>query len=109
MADVIKILGQLACAATTEETVYTAPNLTQTTISAITICNRSAADVTFRLYVAAGGESTGNKQYLYYDHTLPANATKTVGMGVTLNQTDEIQFYASAASLSINVFGVETT
>ena len=109
MADDIKVLGQLACAATTEETVYTVPNLAQTTISLITVCNRSGSAVTFRLYVAVAGASTDNKQYLYYDYSIAANDTLRVGCGVTLNQSDEVQFYASAASLSVNIFGVETT
>ena len=40
MADVIKVLGQLSPSATTTETLYTAPDLAQTTISSLVICNR---------------------------------------------------------------------
>ena len=66
MADAIKVLGQLDAAAATEETLYTVPNLTQTTVSTLVICNRSVAAITFRVSVSVNGAATTNKDYLFY-------------------------------------------
>ena len=41
MSDNLKVLGQSAPAATTETVLYTVPDMTQTTISSIVICNRN--------------------------------------------------------------------
>jgi|TARA_R100001530_G_scaffold116301_1_gene83351 hypothetical protein len=38
-----------------------------------------------------------------------ATDTLTVVIGITLNQTDVLKVYASSASFSFNLFGVETT
>ena len=51
MSDAIKVLGQLDCAATTQETLYTVPDLTQTTVSSFLACNRTGSAITFRLRV----------------------------------------------------------
>lgn len=109
MADAIKVLGQLAPSATTTETLYTVPNLAQTTVSSLVICNRNAGNQTFRVSVHVAGAGADNKQFLYYDKEVPANDTITVVIGITLNQTDVVKVYASNSDLSFNIFGVETT
>lgn len=109
MADAIKILGQLAAAATTEETLYTVPNLTQTTVSTLVVANRSAGAVTFRVSVAVAGAVTDNSQYLFYDTSLAANSTLTATIGITLGQNDVVRTYAASADLTFNLFGVETS
>ena len=108
MADQLKILGQLEAAATTTETLYTVPNLTQTTTSSLTVCNRTTSAKTFRVTVHAAGAGADNKQYLYYDAPLGANSTLTAVLGLSLNQTDVIKTYASATGLTFQLFGVET-
>ncbi len=109
MADVIKVLGQLAPAATTTTTLYTAPNLNQTTVSSLVVCNRTAGGLTFRVSVHVAGATTADKQYLYYDKTVAANETFSAVLGLTLNQSDEVKVYASNTGLSFNMFGVETS
>lgn len=112
MADNIKILAQLAAAATTVEALYTTPNLSQTTVSTLVICNRTAGDLTFRVSAHEGDENPStpdNKQYLFYDAVINGNTTVTVTIGITLNQLDVLRTYASATGLSFNMFGVETT
>ena len=109
MTDVIKVLGQVAPDATTTTTLYTAPDLTQTTVSSLVICNRSGSAITYRVSVHVAGAAADNKQYLFYDKSLGANLTDTVVIGICLNQTDEIKVYASAADASFNLFGVETS
>jgi len=109
MADVLKVLGQLAAAATTTETLYTVPNLAQTTCSSLTVCNRTAGALTFRVSVHVAGAGADNKQYLFYDTPLDANSTLAMVVGITLAQTDVVKTYASASGLTFNLYGVETT
>ena len=108
MSDSLKVLGQLAPSATTLTTLYTVPSLAQTTISSITVCNRSGSGVTYRILVSVAGATSANKQYLFYDKALSANSTDTIVIGITLNESDLIKVYASSGDLSFNAFGCET-
>jgi|TARA_R110000803_G_scaffold49314_1_gene102496 hypothetical protein len=109
MADVIKVLGQSAPAATTTTTLYTAPNLVQTTVSSFVVCNQNAGAQTFRLSVHVAGAVADDKQFIFYDKSVAANDTLTVVIGLTLNQADVLKVYASTADMSFNLFGVETS
>ena len=107
--DVLKVLGQLDAAATTIETLYTVPDLAQTTTSSLIVCNRTGSPITFRISIHVAGAGADNKQFLYYDTSLGANATMTAVLGLTLAEKDVVKTYASATGLSINLFGVETS
>jgi hypothetical protein len=109
MSDIIKVLGQLDTAATTETTLYTVPNLAQTTVSSFVACNRTGSAITFRLRVNVAGASNDDKQFLYYDKSVAANSTFTAVIGICLGQKDVAKVYASAVDMSFNLFGVETT
>jgi hypothetical protein len=109
MADVLKILGQLDAAATTTEALYTAPNLSQVTISTLSVCNRTGAEITFRVSLHVIGAGADDKQFLFYDAPLAANSTLTATLGITLGQLDVVNTFASATGLSFNLFGVETS
>ncbi len=109
MPDVIKVLGQLDPSATTVTTLYTVPDLTQTTVSSLVICNRGGSGASFRISVHVGGAGADDKQYIFYDEAIAATTTRTVVIGMCLNQTDVVKVYASAANVSFNLFGVETT
>lgn len=108
MSDILKVLGQVDTAATTVTTLYTVPNLTQTTISSFVACNRTGSAITFRLSVHVAGASADDKQYLFYDKSVAANDTLTAVIGITLGQTDVMKVYASAVNMSFNLFGCET-
>lgn len=109
MADVIKVLGQSAPSATTTTTLYTVPNLNQTTVSSLVICNRTGGALTYRVSVHVADAAASNEQYLYYDKTIAANETFSAVLGLTLNQSDVVKVYASNTGLSFNMFGVETS
>ena len=109
MADAIKVLGQLDVSATTITTLYTVPDLTQTTVSSLVICNRSSSGITFRVSVHVAGAGADDKQFIFYDEALAATTTRTVVIGMCLNQADIVKVYSSAADVSFNMFGVETT
>ena len=109
MPDVIKVLGQLDPSATTVTTLYTVPDLTKTTVSSLVICNRGGSGASFRISVHVGGAGADDKQYIFYDEAIAATTTRTVVIGMCLNQTDVVKVYASATNVSFNLFGVETT
>jgi len=108
MADILKVLGQLAAAATTEEDLYAVPDQALTTTSTLAICNRTSSTITFRVSVAVSGATTADKDYIFYDAPIGGNTTVTAVLGMTLNQSDVVRTYASATGLSFNLFGVET-
>lgn len=107
MATTYKVLGQSAPAATTATTLYTVPSATQTVVSTISICNRSATTATFRIAVRPSGATLANEHYVAYDATIVSNDTKALTIGVTLNATDVVTVYASTANLSFSLFGSE--
>ena len=107
MATTYKVLGQSNPAATTLTTLYTVPASTSTVISTITVANQAATAATYRIAVRIAAAGISAAQYLAYDVSLPANATDTLTLGVTVGATDVISVYASSATMSFNAFGSE--
>jgi len=105
----LKILGQVAPSATTETDLYTVPGSTSTVVSTITVCNRSASPVLFRISASVAGGATATKDYIYYDATVAANDTFSATLGITLAATDKLRVYASANTLSFSAFGQENS
>ena len=102
-----KMLGQSAPSATTETTLYTVPSGKTARATALTVCNRSAATVTFRVSVSVGGGATANKDYFYYDVSLAANSTFARDVDWYMSSGDIVRVYASTADLSFNLSGEE--
>lgn len=107
MTDTIKVLGQSNPAATTLSDLYTVPANKVTTTSSLIVCNQAAVAGTFRVSVAVAGLADTAKQYLYYDTAIAANATFSAVLGLTLATTDVVRVYASSATMSFNLYGVE--
>ena len=107
MATVQKVLGQSAPGATTATDLYTVPALKYAVISTLIACNKAAIAGTIRISVAVVGAAVADKQYLYYDVSVPANDTLALTIGVTLATTDVIRVYASSANFSFSAFGTE--
>lgn len=107
MAEALKVLAQSNPVAATLTVAYTVPGSTSATISSIVVCNRSATATTFRISVAVAGAANDNKQYLYYDEEVKGNTTFAATLGITLAATDVVRVYATLATLSFSVFGVE--
>jgi hypothetical protein len=107
MATTYKVLGQSNPAATTLTTLYTVPASTATVVSTITVANQAATAATYRIAVRIAAAGISAAQYLAYDVSLPANATDTLTLGVTVAATDVISVYASTATMSFNAFGSE--
>jgi hypothetical protein len=108
MPTVYKVLGQVATAATTDTTLYTAPSSTSVVVSTINVCNRGGA-TTFRIAVRPAGATIANQHYLAFDTTLPANDALAVTIGVSLAATDVITVRATSANVTFAAFGAEIT
>jgi glucose-6-phosphate dehydrogenase assembly protein OpcA len=102
-----KVLGQSNPSATTASTLYTVPSATQAVVSTITVANQAASAATYRIAVRVAGASLAASQYIAYDVSLPANASDTLTLGITLGATDVITVYASSATMSFAAFGSE--
>jgi len=86
-------------------TIYVVPADTFT-VATVSMCNRGAADVTVRLAVAASGTPT-TADYLEYDATLvPGGVLERTG--IVLNAGKYIVAYASASTVSVVAYGIET-
>jgi hypothetical protein len=107
MAITYKVLAQSAPSATTDTDVYTVGAGKQTTISTITVCNRSATAATYRIAVRPDGDTLANEHYIAYDAPIGANDSVTWTIGMTCDATDVVTVYASTADLSVNIFGAE--
>jgi len=107
MPTTYKVLGQSNPSATTATTLYTVPSATQTVVSTITVCNQAATAATYRIAVRVGGAALAASQYVAYDVSLPANASDTLTLGITLGATDIVTVYASTATMSFSAFGSE--
>ena len=107
MATIYKVLGQSAPSATTNTDVYTVGSGKSAVVSTITVCNRSAVAVTYRIAIRVAGAAISNEDYLAYDATVPANDSISLTLGITLAATDVVTVYASTANTSFNIFGAE--
>ena len=109
MATAYKQLGQIKNAATTQELLYVVPASTETVVSSLIICNQSATATSFRIAVLPGGGTVATTDYIYYDLPISGNDTFIATVGLTLATTDEIEVYATLATLSMSVYGTEIT
>jgi len=108
MATTYKILGQVAPAADTANTVYTVPAATQAVISTINICNPDSTTRSFRIAVVKSGEALAQKHYIAYNTAIPTVDSISITIGITLGANDSISVYSvSTANLSFSVFGSE--
>lgn len=107
MADVFKVLAQSNPSATTLTDAYTVPALTSTVVSTIMVCNRSSTATSFRISIAIAGAANSNEQYIAFDAPINGNDSVEFTVGLTLATTDVVRVYATLATLSFSVFGVE--
>ena len=107
MAYTYKVLAQSAPSATTATDIYTVGSGKQAIISTITVANRSAVGVTYRIEIRPAGATLANQHYIAYDVALAANDTTALTLGITLTATDVVTVYASTANLSFGIFGSE--
>jgi glucose-6-phosphate dehydrogenase assembly protein OpcA len=101
------VLGQVIPSAATATTLYTVPASTQAVVSTITVCNQAATAATYRIAIRVAGAALATSQYIAYDVSLPANASDTLTLGITVGAADVITIYSSTATMSFSAFGSE--
>ncbi len=109
MAETRKVLGQSNPGAASLTALYTVPGATQAVVSTLAVCNRSAVATAFRVSVAVAGAADAPEQYVYYDVTIAGNDTFAATIGITLGPADVVRVYATLATLSFCLFGVEVS
>lgn len=109
MADSFRVLAQSNPGAATLTDAYTVPGATDAVISSIIIANRSATATSFRLSIAIAGAANSNEQYIAFDTAIAGNDVHEFTIGITLNAADVVRVFATLATLSFSVFGVEIT
>lgn len=107
MPTAYKVLGQSAPSAATLTTLYTVPASTQTIVSTVVVCNRSASARQFRIAVRPDGAAVANQHYLAFDVTVGASDSTTLTLGITMDAADVLSVYGSTADLSFTAFGSE--
>lgn len=106
MANVYKILGQVADASANDVELYLQAGV-ETIVSTITICNRSATAKTFRIATKSDNSAVANADYIAYDTTIEGNDTITLTLGITLQAAAEISVGASSADVTFQAFGTQ--
>lgn len=109
MADTAKKLAQSNPSAATLTDAYTVPAVTSSVISSLIVCNRSATATSFRISHSLAGAADNNAQYLYFDVPIGGNETKGFTIGGTMATTDVLRVYATLATLTFTIYGVEIT
>lgn len=97
-------LGASDLAATTNTTVYTVPASTLSVVN-ISVCNRNAAVVAFRLAIAESA-TPGVEDYIEYDTSLGANSSFE-RTGIVIDATKLVVAYSDTANVSVVVWGYE--
>jgi len=99
-------LGQAALT-TSIATLYTAPNLTLTSVQDITVCNTNSTAATFTIYLVQVTKSPGTGNALFYQAAISGNQTVQWTGNQTLSAGWTIQAQASTTGVTINIGGVQ--
>ena len=97
--------GQSNPSATTLTALYVVPNKYQAR-GRVFVCNRSAVATSYRISVQLAGATDDNKQYIAYDTAIGGNAN-AVTEELDLDEKDEVNVYATLATLSFSWLGTE--
>lgn len=98
------ILGQAAPAALTNTVVYTVPAATVATMN-VSLVNTTSSPIAVRLAIASSGTPTSS-EYLEYDAVLGGGAVLE-RTGIVANAAEAVVVYATAAGLSVSIYGYE--
>ena len=109
MANAYKILGQVADASANDVELYLVPASTEAVVSTIVVCNREAANNTFRIATKTDNSALANTDYVAYDSVINGNDTITLTLGITLQAGAEISVGASDANVTFQAYGTQIT
>ena len=100
MAEVYKILGQIATTDTSEQILYTAPASTQAIVTNITAVNRTSSAQTFDVNVYSSAPSVAavaTPTFAAITRNATSAATSTNGITWTLRTMPAIKYWSSVA------------
>ena len=100
-------LGTSDLPATTITDVYTVPATTLSSVN-ISICNRSAVDVTIRLAISSTTGVQANDEFLNYDAILSKGCVLE-RTGIVMGVGEIVTMYADLTGISVVVTGIEET
>lgn len=110
MATTYKVLAQSAPSTASNTSIYTVPSSTSTVVSTVTVCNRSASSVQYRIAVKpTAGTTLANEHYIAYNATVAAYDTVCLTLGLTLAENNNLVVFAGSNTLTFNVFGSEVS
>jgi hypothetical protein len=109
MANAYKILGQVADASANDVELYLVGSGKEAVVSTIVVCNREAANNTFRIATKTDNSAVQNTDYVAYDSVVNGNDTITLTLGITLQTGAEISVGASDANVTFQAYGTEIT
>ncbi len=106
-----KQLGQARENSTNAVSVYSPGASTTAIIKAIVVCNQTANNETFRIFIDDDGTTYDQTTALFYDVSILANSTVEIeGWFPMNNSSGNIAYRSSTANaLTISVFGAEIT
>lgn len=107
MANAYKILGQVADASANDVALYLVPASTEAIVSTIVVCNREAANNTFRIATKTDNSAVADTDYVSFDTVIAGNDTITLTLGITLQAAAEISVGASDANVTFQAYGTE--
>jgi hypothetical protein len=107
--EVFKVLGQQSPSASTLTDLLLVGAGKSVVISTLTVCNRNASTVKFRLSVAIAGAVDAPAQYIFYDVAIVKGASFVATLGLTLAATDKVRCWADTTDVSFNLFGSEVS
>ena len=85
--------------------IYDCPDST-TFVGRLNVCNRSSVPTAFRVSIEIDNAATSNEQYLAYDCPIEGNEVVSID-GITMTADDRLNVYATLATLSFNLMGVQ--
>ena len=97
--------SQVSPSATTLTALYVVPQKYQAR-GRVFVANRSGVATSYRISVQLAGAADDVKQYIAYDTAIAGNANAPTEE-FALDQNDEVNVYATLATLSFSWFGVE--
>ena len=89
--------------------LYLVPASTEAVVSTIVVCNREAANNTFRIATKTDNSAVANTDYVAYDSVINGNDTITLTLGITLQAGAEISVGASDANVTFQAYGTQIT
>lgn len=98
------VLGQVAIASTTYQTVYTVPSNTVAYVN-VNVSNRNATDIAVRVALAATATPT-TAEFIEYDSFIAPNGVLE-RTGLVLDAGKRVITYSNSSNVSVNVYGVE--